>query len=77
MLLRFMQITHFYFQFLQVQSLEIAIEDEDFVGMPFVLLSGEKWIKNNGSDFYVDFRTQPQRVKENYLSPYNYIVNLM
>ncbi|XP_031124522.1 alpha-glucan water dikinase, chloroplastic [Ipomoea triloba] len=45
----------------KVQSLEIAIEDEDFVGMPFVLLCGEKWIKNNGSDFYVDFRTQPRR----------------
>ncbi|XP_019166630.1 PREDICTED: alpha-glucan water dikinase, chloroplastic-like [Ipomoea nil] len=45
----------------KVQSLEIAIEDEDYVGMPFVLLCGEKWIKNSGSDFYVDFRTQPQR----------------
>lgn len=39
----------------QVQSLDIVIEDDNFVGMPFVLLSGEKWIKNQGSDFYVDF----------------------
>jgi hypothetical protein len=23
--------------------------------MPFVLRSGEKWIKNNDSDFYLDF----------------------
>ncbi|XP_055810349.1 alpha-glucan water dikinase, chloroplastic isoform X2 [Solanum dulcamara] len=39
----------------KVQSLDIVIEDDNFVGMPFVLLSGEKWIKNQGSDFYVDF----------------------
>ncbi|KAM3202848.1 alpha-glucan water dikinase, chloroplastic [Capsicum annuum] len=39
----------------KVQSLDIVIEDGNFVGMPFVLLSGEKWIKNQGSDFYVDF----------------------
>ncbi|XP_009631505.1 alpha-glucan water dikinase, chloroplastic isoform X1 [Nicotiana tomentosiformis] len=38
-----------------VQSLDIVIEDDDFVGMPFVLLSGGRWIKNQGSDFYVDF----------------------
>jgi hypothetical protein len=25
--------------------------------MPFVLRSGETWIKNNGSDFYLDFST--------------------
>ncbi|XP_027772950.1 alpha-glucan water dikinase, chloroplastic isoform X2 [Solanum pennellii] len=39
----------------KVQSLDIVIEDGNFVGMPFVLFSGEKWIKNQGSDFYVDF----------------------
>lgn len=39
----------------QVQSLDIVIEDDNFVGMPFVLLSGGRWIKNQGSDFYVDF----------------------
>lgn len=37
-----------------MQSLEIEIGD-GFVGMPFVLFSGSKWIKNNGSDFYVEF----------------------
>lgn len=35
--------------------MDIVIEDGNFVGMPFVLFSGEKWIKNQGSDFYVDF----------------------
>ncbi|KAJ4960809.1 hypothetical protein NE237_020719 [Protea cynaroides] len=39
----------------QVQSLEIEIGEESFAGMPFVLLSGGNWIKNNGSDFYIDF----------------------
>ena len=29
--------------------------------MPFVLLSGETWIKNNGSDFYLDFSTHDTR----------------
>ncbi|KAL8035858.1 hypothetical protein ABFX02_12G123200 [Erythranthe guttata] len=41
----------------KVQSLEITIEDDSFVGMPFVLLSGEKWVKNGGSDFYVELNT--------------------
>ncbi|XP_022735440.1 alpha-glucan water dikinase, chloroplastic-like isoform X2 [Durio zibethinus] len=39
----------------QVQCFEMEIEDGNFKGMPFVLLSGGKWIKNNGSDFYVEF----------------------
>ncbi|THF94245.1 hypothetical protein TEA_004472 [Camellia sinensis var. sinensis] len=41
----------------QVQSLEIEIEDDRYVGMPFVLVSGGKWIKNDGLDFYVKFDT--------------------
>ncbi|TYG90264.1 hypothetical protein ES288_A12G167500v1 [Gossypium darwinii] len=45
----------------QVQCIELEIEDGNFKGMPFVLLSGEKWIKHNGSDFYVDFS---QRFKQ-------------
>ncbi|XP_052204850.1 alpha-glucan water dikinase, chloroplastic [Diospyros lotus] len=44
-----------------VQCLEIEIEDDSFVGMPFVLLSGGKWLKKNGSDFYVDFGIEPQQ----------------
>ncbi|XAR65093.1 Alpha-glucan, water dikinase [Bertholletia excelsa] len=39
----------------KVQSLEIEIDDDSYIGMPFVLLSGQNWIKNNGSDFYVQF----------------------
>lgn len=34
--------------------------------MPFVLLSGEKWIKNNGSNFYIAFdsgKKQTQKVR--------------
>ncbi|KAK6922260.1 Pyruvate phosphate dikinase, AMP/ATP-binding [Dillenia turbinata] len=40
---------------LQLQTLEIDIPEDNFVGMPFVLLSGGQWIKNKGSDFYIDF----------------------
>lgn len=29
--------------------------------MPFVLRSGETWIKNNGSDFFLDFSTSDAR----------------
>ncbi|XP_010248573.1 PREDICTED: alpha-glucan water dikinase, chloroplastic isoform X2 [Nelumbo nucifera] len=47
----------------QVQALEIEIED-NFVGMPFVLVSNGNWIKNNGSDFYVDFNTESKKVKK-------------
>ncbi|GMJ09703.1 STARCH EXCESS 1 [Hibiscus trionum] len=39
----------------QVQCIELEIKDGNFKGLPFVLLSGDKWIKNNGSDFYVEF----------------------
>ncbi|KAL0364189.1 UNVERIFIED_CONTAM: Alpha-glucan water dikinase, chloroplastic [Sesamum angustifolium] len=38
----------------KVQSLEIIVEDDNCVGMPFVLLSGGNWVKNSGSDFYVE-----------------------
>lgn len=48
----------------QVQSLEIEIEGEDFVGMPFVLVSNGNWIKNKGSDFYVDFSTKPKQFRK-------------
>ncbi|XP_061355011.1 alpha-glucan water dikinase, chloroplastic [Gastrolobium bilobum] len=40
----------------EVQSLDIEVDDDDtFKGIPFVILSGEKWIKNNGSNFYIEF----------------------
>ncbi|KAJ6430414.1 hypothetical protein OIU84_021748 [Salix udensis] len=39
----------------QVQSFEMEIEKDTFIGMPFVLLSNGRWMKNNGSDFYIEF----------------------
>ncbi|MQL91961.1 hypothetical protein Taro_024579 [Colocasia esculenta] len=37
------------------QAVEIKIDQDEFVGMPFVLLSDGNWIKNNDYDFYIDF----------------------
>lgn len=48
----------------QVQSLEIEIEEEKFVGMPFVLVSGGNWIKNNGRDFYVEFGVGHKKIQK-------------
>ncbi|KAI3816782.1 hypothetical protein L1987_16486 [Smallanthus sonchifolius] len=48
----------------KIQLLEIEI-GEGFVGMPFVLFSGNKWIKNNGSDFYVEF-TGPKKATKDF-----------
>uniref|UniRef100_A0A5B6YGN2 alpha-glucan, water dikinase n=1 Tax=Davidia involucrata TaxID=16924 RepID=A0A5B6YGN2_DAVIN len=48
----------------KVQSLEIEVEDGNFVGMPFVLLSGGNWIKNNGSDFYVGFGVGSKQIQK-------------
>lgn len=39
----------------QVQCFAMEVDDDSYVGMPFVLLSGGNWMKNNGSDFYVEF----------------------
>lgn len=39
---------------LRIQSVEIEIEGDDFIGMPFVLVSAGNWIKDKGSDFYVE-----------------------
>ncbi|CAO2038492.1 unnamed protein product [Urochloa humidicola] len=40
---------------LHYQALEIELDEESYKGMPFVLRSNETWIKNNTSDFYLDF----------------------
>ncbi|KAL3654031.1 hypothetical protein CASFOL_003712 [Castilleja foliolosa] len=48
----------------KVQSLEITIEDDKFVGMPFVLLSGGNWVKDGGSDFYVELNTGTAEVEK-------------
>lgn len=47
-----------------MQSIEIVIEDRDFVGMPFVLHSGGKWLKNNGADFYIQFAAESRKAKK-------------
>ncbi|XP_047078061.1 alpha-glucan water dikinase 1, chloroplastic-like isoform X1 [Lolium rigidum] len=43
---------------LQYQVVEIELDDDGYKGMPFVLRRGETWIKNNDSDFYLDFKTK-------------------
>lgn len=48
----------------QVQSLEIDVEGNQFVGMPFVLRSDERWMKNNGNDFYVEFKAMPKKIQK-------------
>lgn len=50
----------------EVQSIEIEIEDENYKGMPFVLVSGGNWIKNKGSDFYIEFSVGPKPVQKDY-----------
>lgn len=34
------------------------------MGMPFVLLSGGRWMKDNGSDFYVKFGVESKKVQK-------------
>ncbi|GJW53834.1 alpha-glucan water dikinase 1, chloroplastic-like protein isoform X1 [Tanacetum coccineum] len=48
----------------KIQSLELEIGEGNYVGMPFVLFSGKRWIKNNGSDFYVEFGGPKKAIKE-------------
>lgn len=48
----------------KVQSLELEFEDGDFVGMPFVILSDGQWIKDKGSDFYVDFGAMVKKLQQ-------------
>ncbi|XP_063943911.1 alpha-glucan water dikinase, chloroplastic isoform X3 [Daucus carota subsp. sativus] len=47
----------------KIQSIQIETE-ENFAGMPFVLLSGENWIKNNGSDFYIDLSSVHKQIQK-------------
>ncbi|CAL0330850.1 unnamed protein product [Lupinus luteus] len=48
----------------EVQTLDIEVEDDTFKGIPFVILSGGKWIKNNGSNFYIEFGGKKQIQKD-------------
>ncbi|KAJ8494187.1 hypothetical protein OPV22_015908 [Ensete ventricosum] len=45
------------------QVIEIEIDGDDYTGMPFVLRSDEKWIKNNGLDFYIELDTESTKSK--------------
>lgn len=49
---------------LQIQSLVIEILEDSFTGMPFVLRSDGNWIKNKGSDFYIEFGIGPKQVQK-------------
>ncbi|KAG2256802.1 hypothetical protein Bca52824_076096 [Brassica carinata] len=49
-----------------VQTFELEIEGDSYKGMPFVLKAGERWIKNSGSDFYVDFSKEEKHVQKDY-----------
>ena len=46
------------------QALDITIKDCGIMGIPFVLRSGESWIKNNDSDFYISVEAEkkPRKV---------------
>ena len=43
---------------LHIQVIVIELDDDGYKGMPFVLRRGERWIKNNDSDFYLDLKTK-------------------
>nr|AIR93787.1 glucan water dikinase [Kalanchoe fedtschenkoi] len=48
----------------KIQYLDVEIEDATFVGMPFVLVSGSNWIKNNGNNFYIEFSGGPKQAQK-------------
>ncbi|XP_052731324.1 alpha-glucan water dikinase, chloroplastic isoform X3 [Vigna angularis] len=48
----------------EVQSLDIEVDDDTFKGIPFVILSEGNWIKNNGSNFYIEFTGKKQIRKD-------------
>src|SRR3989442_10576748 len=48
----------------QLQAIEIEIEEDSLVGMPFVLVSNGNWIKNKGSDFYIEFSGRSKPVQK-------------
>ncbi|KAI4384682.1 hypothetical protein MLD38_002801 [Melastoma candidum] len=48
--------------FYQVQGVEIELKDGGYIGMPFVLHAGSSWIKNKGSDFYIEFNAASKKI---------------
>eukprot|EP00252_Welwitschia_mirabilis_P003710 TRINITY_DN1376_c0_g2_i2.p1 TRINITY_DN1376_c0_g2~~TRINITY_DN1376_c0_g2_i2.p1 ORF type:complete len:1219 (-),score=310.92 TRINITY_DN1376_c0_g2_i2:176-3832(-) len=45
-----------------LKSVEIEIGDREFIGMPFVLRSDSNWIKDNGSDFYLNLKPKESKL---------------
>lgn len=43
--------------------MDIEVDDDTFKGIPFVILSDGEWIKNNGSNFYIEFGGKKQKQK--------------
>ncbi|PKA56704.1 Alpha-glucan water dikinase, chloroplastic [Apostasia shenzhenica] len=46
----------------ELKHIEINIDEGYYEGMPFVLRSDGYWIKNNGSDFYVEFSNETTKI---------------
>lgn len=40
--------------------MDIDVDDDTFKGITFVILLDGEWIKNNGSNFYIDFGAKKQ-----------------
>ncbi|XP_044343564.1 alpha-glucan water dikinase, chloroplastic isoform X2 [Triticum aestivum] len=49
---------------LHYKVLEIELDADSYKGMPFVLRYNETWIKNNTSDFYLDFSRRTAKTSE-------------
>jgi hypothetical protein len=50
--------------FCHVKVLEIELDADSYKGMPFVLRFNQTWIKNNTSDFYLDFSRRTAKTSE-------------
>ena len=53
-----------YLCYFGIQTVEMEIDGDEYIGLPFVLHSDGYWIKNSGSDFYVDFSDGPAKPKK-------------
>ncbi|KAL8137845.1 hypothetical protein V2J09_003846 [Rumex salicifolius] len=63
----------------KVKVIELEFEDGKFVGMPFVVLNGGNWIKNNGSDFYIDFKIADleEEAQKSFMHRFNIAADLL
>ncbi|KAJ0962515.1 hypothetical protein J5N97_027637 [Dioscorea zingiberensis] len=46
----------------QLQTVEIELDKAEFTSLPFVLLADGNWIKDNGSDFHIDFISKTVKI---------------